>query len=547
MGCLKNTLFWTQLGLKGQFDARKSPRRVLESSHILGEMDKLCVAAGWEHSALVVPSQEFFPSIASRLSLGGDLNACLAQFVNTIVLLGMIPSERVIGATLTVICGNLAFGYMAKTKGATALPHGLNAVALFALRTASEEILVASGGDAAKATRAAIFCTFALGLIQIPCALTVAPFLKRHVPRAALMATVAGVACSFILTNFAKNIFIDPRSGLPALAVFLIGFGARSDMPWGVPVAFIALTVGHLLSSPMSSRLDVTGSLDKSQFGGLWTSLFEQDNYPLLVSVVLPLTVVNLISNLACVEAARAAGDDFDGPSALLVDSVATLLGAVVFGSPTPTCIYVGHAGFKSMGATFRFSWANAFLLILLVTHFAPLVALIQEVPLASAIGVLVWVGAVVTSEGFKAKRHGPAVAIAIAPALAAWKGDTGPFGARGYMLVSLLLGSSVTHLLDHKYFLASSWFAIACVLSQLGLIHASDLVAKTQIAQGYFGCSMVCLFWGMLNRYRSDAADAAGGEYGEADDGGESEARELTEGLDVTVREGKRPSYGAV
>jgi len=226
------------------------------------------------------------------------------------------------------------------------------------------------------------------------------------------------------------------------------------------------------------------------------------------VSVVLPLGVVNLVSNLACVEAARAAGDDFDGPTALLIDAVATVIGATVFGSPVPTCIYVGHGSFKSMGATFRFPLVNALLLVLLAGGFPPLVWIIAKIPVAAALGVLVWVGALVTSEGFKARRHGPAVAVALAPSLAAWKGGEGAFGAPGYMLVSLLLGGAVTHVLDGASLPAAAWFMTCCVLSQFGLIHyAETSTSPDQIAQGYFASSVVCLLWGLWRRGGGESA----------------------------------------
>lgn len=57
-----------------------------------------------------------------------------------------------------------------------------------------------------------------------------------------------------------------------------------------------------------------------------------------------------MIGSLQCLESAEAAGDRYETRPSLLMNGAGSILGAFL-GSPFPTTIYIGHPGWKAMGA----------------------------------------------------------------------------------------------------------------------------------------------------------------------------------------------------
>lgn len=519
-----------ELGFDRYLGDVSEPRPILALIHTSHPPPK--IACGWEHSIVSLGgggrvehsfSDHLKSTFFSRIR--GDVDAALVQLVNAVVLLRVVPERTRAGAGMTIALGNLLFGGYAYKSNATALPHGLNTVALFALENGAYRTSLAKHpGDETRALGACLFCAGAACIVQAICAVTVAPFLKKYVPRAALASAVAGVALAFITTTFLGQVLDYPTSGLASLMVLLIGFGARENMPFGLPVAFVASFAGfafsYLQTIPLAgntSRTDASPFAASHETGTspmismaarseLMYAAFDMEHVPLLVTVVFPLVVMNVINNLACVEQSRAAGDVFVGSTALLLDSLSTFVGALVFGNPFPTCIYVGHSGFKAMGATYVYSFVNAALVFsLALGHPEILWYVISAIPPAALVPMLVWIGCVVTADAFKSKNKGVSVAIGLVPALAAWRSSsTPPSGSNiavgginvlgeGYMVVSIILGSVVEHIIDRRFAEATTWLVIAAFLSSVGWIHKSDAGG---LARGYLAAACVTASW---------------------------------------------------
>jgi len=487
------------------------------------------IACGWEHSVISlagsrVDAATFTYSWFS--SLKGDVDAALAQLINCMVILRLVPSEVQPSIGATVALSNVLFGMWASLNNATALPHGVNTVALFAVKMGAYEATLAKyPKDHQRALNACYFCTISIGLAQMFSAHLLAPLMKRYVPRSALAASVGGIALAFITTRFTADVFSAPRSGMAALLILLVGLGARERMPLGIPVAFVALFVGWLVSKPEDligygnagdvddpSTVVVAGGTSAAAVLSLFPIdlgevMFNPEHFPLLFTVVLPLSVVNVVNNLACIEQARASGDLFKASTGLLLDAAATLVGAIVFGSPFSLCIYVGHSSFKAMGATAWYAFWNAILVSALVFKWSStLVALMNNIPQAAMVGVLVWIGSVVTAEAFKSRKHGVAVSIALVPSLAAWKSSSAIKASKmmamdpgmtllseGYMLNSMILGAVVAHVLDRRFSEATLWLLCASALSFFGWIHESR---PADMAEAYLVGACVVGLW---------------------------------------------------
>jgi adenine/guanine/hypoxanthine permease len=62
------------------------------------------------------------------------------------------------------------------------------------------------------------------------------------------------------------------------------------------------------------------------------------------------MAVLNVIGSMQNLESAEAAGDKFDTRSSLLANGISAVVG-VFFGNPFAPTIYIGHPGWKAMGA----------------------------------------------------------------------------------------------------------------------------------------------------------------------------------------------------
>src|SRR6202050_3763046 len=76
-------------------------------------------------------------------------------------------------------------------------------------------------------------------------------------------------------------------------------------------------------------------------------------------AVFIPMAVLNVIGSMMNLESAEAAGDKFDTRSSLLVNG-AGAVGVVFFGNPFAPTIYIGHPGWKALGARSGYSVLNA-------------------------------------------------------------------------------------------------------------------------------------------------------------------------------------------
>jgi AGZA family xanthine/uracil permease-like MFS transporter len=130
------------------------------------------------------------------------------------------------------------------------------------------------------------------------------------------------------------------------------------------------------------------------------------------LSAVAPLAVMNFMGTLQCVESAAAAGDRFKPFPTMIVNGVATMVGALL-GSCFPTTVYIGHPAWKALGARQGYSILNGVVITLVCT--TGLMGLVLAiVPRESAAAILLFVGLVITAQAFEVAepRHFPAVAV---------------------------------------------------------------------------------------------------------------------------------------
>lgn len=451
------------------------------------------------------------------------------------------------GAAVSILVGNLFYAWQAhrlarreQRADVTALPYGINTPSLlvyvfFVMGPAYDRVIARSGTPteaAREAWLAGLLACVGSGLIEFLGAF-LAEGVRRRTPRAALLSTLAGIAIGFIAMQFALQIYQKPLIAMLPLAVILITYFSQAPFPLQLPGGLIAVGLGTgmawlltavshwwpqapgwVISSAMAPER-IQAALDRlgwapPQFAGsaLWEVLLNSQLWLNSLSVIVPMGLFNVIGSLQNIESAEAAGDRYPTCSSLAVNGLGTLT-AAMFGSCFPTTIYIGHPGWKGLGARAGYSILNGVVITLLCLTGA--VELVNSIiPIEAGVAIVLWIGIVITAQAFSATQtqHAPAVAVGLFPAIAAW-GLTVVQGAfqvaggqtmqqvlsrsaesdlngyllhgllaieRGFIFTCMVLAALSAFLIDRKFFAAGFWTLLAAGSAAVGLTHAYQL-----------------------------------------------------------------------
>ncbi len=479
---------------------------------------------------MAAPAESTTKTLLQRWFVPNDIDGFFGLFVDNlcqlIVVVGFcpkfagLPESLVVGRILpgiaiSLVAGNLFYAWQARRlsartgKPVTALPFGVNTVSLFAFIFLILGPVYRETKDADLAWRVSLAAGLLGGIVEIAASF-VGGWIRRHTPRAALLSALAGVGITFISMGFIFQIFASPLVAFfPALLV-LIGYAGRVRWPLGLPTGFIAVVVGiasaWLLRSLQMSPLPawppehLTFYVPLPIVGEI-VSLLTDHRVWAFAPVFIPMALLNVIGSMQNLESAEAAGDKFDTRSSLLANGISAVAG-VFFGNPFAPTIYIGHPGWKAMGARSGYSVLNAVAITLIcLTGTMPFV--LWFMPIETTLGILLWIGLIIAAQAFQEvpKEHAPAVAIGFIPSLAAWGVlliqdvlehaapnfsfeqvaaalppeiyFTGMLAlAQGFILISIFFSAIVANVIDRRWRAAAIWCAIASLFSASGVIH---------------------------------------------------------------------------
>jgi len=488
------------------------------------------------------PAPPPFASVLKTRSLPwftrGDLDGFFGLFIDNLLQLMLIgflckvfcgfPNELITGqilpgAALSILLGNLFYAWQARrlaiqTKRAdvTALPFGINTPSLIAFIVLIMAPVFRETGNFKLAWQAGLFACFLNGLMETGGAF-VGDWLRRNTPRAALLCALAGIAITFIAMDFIFQIFANPLIGILPTFLILISYSSRFKWPLSLPGGFLAVVVGTLLYWTFHSinpgLVSSNMSTDPIQWalyppspvpGDLFALVLDPTGWKYL-AVILPMGLFNVIGSLQNLESAEAGGDRYPTKDSLLWNGLATFL-ACLLGSPFPTTIYIGHPGWKAMGARHGYSILNGILITLLCLT-GGVGLFLRVVPRECIFGILLWIAIIITAQAFQEipKEHSLAVAFGLIPAFAAYsfylienalrtagavinvpmadKLTEGNLFIRGIiilnqgsLLVSMIFAAIMVFLIERKFLKAAQWTFAASVFSFIGLIHAYRL-----------------------------------------------------------------------
>lgn len=430
------------------------------------------------------------------------------------------------GAALSLVVGNLFYARQAlKLARATgrsdvcALPYGINTVSLFAyvflvmlpVKLAAE---AAGAADPARlAWQAGLAACLGSGVIELAGSLF-AERLRRVTPRAALLSTLAGIALTFIAIGFLFRTYARPLVGLTTLAIILVTYFGGVRFRGGLPGGLVAVVLGTVLA--WVTGLAPTGPVPREgiglfppllALGDLWTSVARGD-LASYFSVIVPMGLFNLVGSLQNLESAEAAGDRYPTRSSLAANGIGTLV-AASFGSCFPTTLYIGHPGWKALGARAGYSTLNA-VFFAAVGLTGTLAYIAWAVPIDAGMAIVLWIGLVITAQAFSAtpREHAPAVVVGLLPGVAAWGAlmvknglRTAGYGApggpvfsaelipkflasdtwihgvfaleQGFIFTAMILSAMTVAILGRRFRTAAVWSLAAAALAALGLIHS--------------------------------------------------------------------------
>ena len=469
----------------------------------------------------------------------GDVDGFFGLFIDNllqlmlIILLGPLcgmPAAFTVGvvlpgAAVSLLVGNLFYAWQARRLAretgradVTALPYGINTVSLIAFVFlvmgpvySANKGAMGEAGAGRLAWQVGLYATMVCAVMEIAGAF-VADWVRRNTPRAALLSALAGIAITFIAMGFIFRLFANPLLAIVPLFIILVAYAGRVKLPFGLPAGLVAIVVGtgiawvakwcgHPLfeAPPISATPGIY--LPRPAVGDAFALIFSPVGLKYM-AVIFPMGLFNIIGSLQNLDSAEAAGDRFPTKPSLLVNGLGSLA-AACFGSPFPTTIYIGHPGWKAMGARSAYSTMNGVAITLLCLS-GGIGAVLHVVPIDVTLGILLWIGIIITAQAFQEvpKSHALAVAVGLIPALAAWAlylmettaraaggnlydgktlanllmNDVYANGivalSQGYILTSIVLAAAVVHMVERAFLKAGVWMLIAAGLSFVGLIH---------------------------------------------------------------------------
>jgi AGZA family xanthine/uracil permease-like MFS transporter len=504
-------------------------------------------------------------------------------FPTSLLLSRVLP-----GAALSILVGNLFYARQAQQLSretgrhdVTALPYGINTVSLFAyvfLVMLPVKLAARADGlspDAASVVsfRVGLAACFLCGAIELAGA-PVADWVRRNTPRAALLATLSGIAISFIAIDFAIRTFEMPLVALLPLGVILTTYFSGVSLPLRMPGGAWALLLGTIAAwamtfvpgvhTPVSAAAllpawkTVGFYLPIPVVADLWAGLTHPLTLRFFVPVIVPMALFNVLGSLQNLESAEAAGDGYATTPSLAMNGVGSIV-ASMFGSCFPTTIYIGHPGWKALGARSGYSILNG-VFFCVVALFGLSHAIAALIPIEAGMAIVLWIGIVITAQAFQASKpeHAPAVALGLFPAIAGWgvlilTQTLGAAGfvthdlgladrviaspdafmnsglhlrglialSQGFMLTCVVWSAASAHLIDGEFNRAARFMLVGALLAFFGFIHAGAISAAGAVyhigwargvpwAIGYMLCALFFFLTGVWVKHAGARARVA-------------------------------------
>ncbi|MFD2116687.1 xanthine permease [Paenibacillus yanchengensis] len=392
----------------------------------------------------------------------------------------------------------------------TALPSGPSAPSIFTVTFLVILPVFQQTQNAEFAFQIAlVWCLFEATILIVGAFL--GDLIRRIVPRTVLLSTLGGLGLLLLAMNPMLQSFETPVVAFVVLILIFINWFGKSPIFKKIPTGFLLLLAGTALAwiFGLQSPDAVAAALSTLGFNPPEvhiTSLIQgiPHSLPYLASAV-PLGLANYVFDLENIEAADAAGDKYNTRNVMLANGVSSSIGAF-FGNPYPVTVYIGHTGWKSMGAGIGYSIATG-ISMLVIAFFGLGALLLSIIPVVAIVPILVYVGIVSANQVVRetTKSEVPVIFVAMFPWIANWgltmvnnifsAAGTSPAGVgidvllskgvyynglfhlgNGAPLSSLLWGMLAIFAIQDKPLNGAITASLASVLSLFGIIHSGKV-----------------------------------------------------------------------
>lgn len=483
----------------------------------------------------------------------GDVDATIAQVgFNLAQMIIPVFLLAPLGIPLAFSVGHLlpgyALGFLIGSFGLTALAvrlrgregrsdvtahvYGNNVPAIIAFTLAAIVPVYLQTHDPIQAWEIGAACVAWTGIIK----LIAAPFagvLRRAIPVPASMTVFGAAMYSYLALVLLQRVFDQPLVGIIALT--LVAVGVLANVPftawkippflvaWLVPLA-VGIGVGYV--HPVWQGLAVGPPLVVSL--GPLQALGRALPY---LSVIAPIAIYQILQDIAAVEGATAAGDNYDARSVVAWDGLGTLICGLAGSVITPV-VYALHPPYKAMGARVAFAlWTPIIFVLVVMSGLTIFIAQLFPWPILAAMIAYVSVGVGMATLRRVDKKYlsavllglvlptGAVVSAAVSSALPAlklsvvnpdvqgalnrsiyWSSLQGL--GNGFLFLVLVVSALISELIDRNFGRAAIWCLVAAAFSWLGMMHSAIFRwgAQPMYAAGWLSAAAIVYsarWWG--------------------------------------------------
>jgi AGZA family xanthine/uracil permease-like MFS transporter len=359
--------------------------------------------------------------------------------------------------------------------------------------------------------------------------------LRKHLPKAALYAPICGVGFIWLGYSPLIDVMREPLIGFIPLALCFTGFFAcrgAGVYTRNIPTALLIFVTGTVLWWVGLARWDTEtrvgdgGDLNQREWmvktlERMWDLTGGKNNWSpgialagtlslRAVAIQIPIAIASFIETIENVEAAASVEgttvingkvlelkpDCYNVKEAMLADGLGTMFGALC-GAVMPTTVYIGHRRHKSTDARWLYSFLNGVVFFILMMSGLMGVIFYAIDPVSIGV-ILIAVGLMIVQSSMElsASRHYPALLIGIMIPLSEMvyfdhfnagvghatrslgrSRGVANMAPGGGILASMFVTAILCDLTDSRFFRASIWCVIACLLSLFGLMHGNNQV----------------------------------------------------------------------
>lgn len=358
--------------------------------------------------------------------------------------------------------------------------------------------------------------------------LAAAPFaraFRRVIPVPASMTVFGAAMYSYLALVLLQRIFDNPLVGIIAFSIVAVGVLGRVPITrWRIPPFIVAWIIPLIAGLAVGYIRPVWQGISPGlPFVPSWGPLRALTRALPYMSAIAPIAMYEVLQDVAAVEGAAAAGDDYDARAIVWWDGLGTLVAGAA-GSVIPTVVYAVHPAYKAIGAQIGFAlWSPVIFLAVVVSGLTMVFAQLLPWSILSAMITYITIGVGLATLNRVDRKYlsavllgfvlpaGAVVSAAInsaIPALGLSAADPAVQGAlnrsiywssvqglgNGFLFLVLVVSALVTETIDRRFGRAAAWCLLAAAFSWIGLMH-SPIVrwgAQPTYAAGWLAAAVI-------------------------------------------------------